>query len=140
MLVYDVNQQSSFDSLASKWHPMVKQYSDDALVVIVGNKRDTPDDQPTVPTKVAKEYASSISAEFFETSAKSPGSTGLGHVLEPSAAKHADDVALRALDAAITELADRTIGHMSRGWYPEFHRERERSLKLSKPGHKTSCC
>jgi Ras-related protein Rab-6A len=69
VFVYDITNQASFDNLKT-WHAHTLTLSSPACVV-VGNKVDL-ESARAVPTANGKEYADSISAGFFETSAVAP--------------------------------------------------------------------
>jgi Ras-related protein Rab-6A len=69
IFVYDITSQSSFEDLKG-WHEQTLNGANPACVV-VGNKLDL-ETARVVPAANGKEYANSISAKFFETSAVTP--------------------------------------------------------------------
>jgi GTPase SAR1 family protein len=71
-MVYDITNQESFDDIASKWIPQMKQYgSSDILKYLVGTKSDF-DSKAKVDSKKAKELATAEGFQYFETSSKIP--------------------------------------------------------------------
>jgi small GTP-binding protein len=70
ILVYDITNQESFESIKNFWLDEVENYADPGtLLVLVGNKSDLREGQ-TVQTETAAEFAKSKNMLFFETSAK----------------------------------------------------------------------
>ncbi len=70
ILVYDVNDIPSFDHLWV-WLAEVRLHaSPHAVVLVVGNKRDSPDQKLAVPENKAREWATSNGCEFIMTSAR----------------------------------------------------------------------
>lgn len=71
MLVFDVTQQESLDALQSRWLKDVRlSASDDAMLVVIGNKADGPSLQHKETTAAGRAFADSIGAVYMETSAK----------------------------------------------------------------------
>ena len=68
VLVYDTTSKASFDDLPD-WMIDLRQNVPDALVILAGNKCDKLDEE-VVRLEEAKEFAKSIKAEHFLTSAK----------------------------------------------------------------------
>ena len=70
ILVYDISNQESFQSIKEYWYKELKENTDkNTHFMLVGNKADL-FEQEQVKEEEAKEYASSINAEFYLTSAK----------------------------------------------------------------------
>ena len=70
ILVYDISNEKSFKSIKEYWYKELKENTDSNIVfMLVGNKADL-FEQEKVKEEEAKEYASSINAEFYLTSAK----------------------------------------------------------------------
>jgi small GTP-binding protein len=70
ILVYDISNQGSFKSIKEYWYKELKENTDNnTFFFLVGNKADL-FEQEQVKEEEAKEYASSINAEFYLTSAK----------------------------------------------------------------------
>ena len=66
IMVYDITNQESFDDIASKWIPQMKEYGqNDILKYLVGTKSDF--DAKKVDEKKAKELAESEGFQFFVT-------------------------------------------------------------------------
>eukprot|EP01080_Neovahlkampfia_damariscottae_P011945 gene11945-5346_t len=71
IMVYDITNQESFDDVASKWIPQMKEYGNsDILKYLVGTKSDF-DSSAKVDSKKAKELADSEGFQYFITSSKS---------------------------------------------------------------------
>lgn len=69
ILMYDVTNEESFNSVQD-WVTQIKTYSwDNAQVILVGNKCDM-EDERVVSTDRGKQLADQLGLEFFETSAK----------------------------------------------------------------------
>ena len=69
ILMYDVTNEDSFNSVQD-WVTQIKTYSwDNAQVILVGNKCDC-DEERVVSTERGKQLADQLGLEFFETSAK----------------------------------------------------------------------
>lgn len=69
ILMYDVTNEESFNSVHD-WCTQIKTYSwDNAQVVLVGNKCDM-EDERVISFERGKQLADSLGLEFFETSAK----------------------------------------------------------------------
>lgn len=69
ILMYDVTNEESFNSVRD-WVTQIKTYSwDNAQVVLVGNKCDM-EDERVVSTERGKQLSDALGLEFFETSAK----------------------------------------------------------------------
>lgn len=68
LLVYDVTQQESFDSV-HEWMNEIKTYAIDSIsVVLVGNKNDL-ESKRVISTEVGQQLAEEYKIPFFETSA-----------------------------------------------------------------------
>ena len=69
LLMYDVTNEESFNSVQD-WTTQIKTYSwDNAQVILVGNKCDCEEDR-VVSTERGRQLADQLGLEFFETSAK----------------------------------------------------------------------
>ncbi|KAG9509300.1 Ras-related protein Rab-3 [Fragariocoptes setiger] len=69
ILMYDVTNEESFNSVQD-WVTQIKTYSwDNAQVILVGNKSDM-EDERVVSFDRGKQLADQLGLEFFETSAK----------------------------------------------------------------------
>lgn len=69
ILMYDVTNEESFNSVQD-WCTQIKTYSwDNAQVVLVGNKCDM-EDERVISFERGRQLADSLGLEFFETSAK----------------------------------------------------------------------
>ena len=70
ILVYDITSLKSFESIKEYWYKELKDNTDNNIsFMLVGNKADL-FEKEQVSEADAKEYASSINAEFYLTSAK----------------------------------------------------------------------
>jgi len=70
ILVYDISNKKSFDSLKEYWYKELKENTDNGVIFfLVGNKVDLFESEQ-VNEQEAKEFANSIGAGFFLTSAK----------------------------------------------------------------------
>ncbi|XP_076814644.1 ras-related protein Rab-3-like isoform X2 [Clavelina lepadiformis] len=70
ILMYDITNQDSFNSVHD-WSTQIKTYSwDNAQVIMVGNKCDMNDEDRTVETEQGQKLADQLGFEFFEASAK----------------------------------------------------------------------
>lgn len=69
ILVYDVTNAESFDNIKREWWKILRFINTNCIKVIVGNKCDDITNR-VIDFKTGKEYADSIGALFFETSAK----------------------------------------------------------------------
>ena len=71
VLVYDITNLKSFNNIKEFWYKELKENADSNMIFyLVGNKVDLFEEEQ-VNNKEAKEYAKSINAGFFLTSAKS---------------------------------------------------------------------
>ena len=68
LLVYAINDKESFEALKSKVNKIKKNHKDKAPVVVVGNKCDL-ESKREVDNQIAENYAKSIGAKYYETSA-----------------------------------------------------------------------
>ena len=69
LIVYDVTDPSSFESLKN-WHSEIKKYANsDVELLIIGNKCDL-EDKRAISYEEGKKYADDLNIPFFETSAK----------------------------------------------------------------------
>ena len=68
ILMFAINDRETFESLKSKVKRIKKNEADKLPIVLVGNKYDLKD-QRTVSEEEAKEFANSINAKYYETSA-----------------------------------------------------------------------
>ena len=88
ILVYDITQKNSFESIKSYWYEQVKENGEKTFVLgIVGNKSDLYE-QEEVPENDAREFAQSIGAIFALTSAKM--NTGVDALFEDAGNKYLD--------------------------------------------------
>ncbi|XP_022865596.1 ras-related protein Rab11D-like, partial [Olea europaea var. sylvestris] len=68
MLVYDITKRQTFDHIP-RWLEELRAHADKNIVIIlIGNKSDL-EDQRSVPTEDAKEFAQTEELFFLETSA-----------------------------------------------------------------------
>lgn len=69
ILMYDITNEESFNSVQD-WVTQIKTYScDNAQVILVGNKCDM-EDERVITTERGKQLADQLGVQFFETSAK----------------------------------------------------------------------
>ncbi|CAL4107460.1 unnamed protein product, partial [Meganyctiphanes norvegica] len=68
ILVYDITNYNTFTDIYSWVNELRKRVDPDLMLVVVGNKSDL-SEQRAVTRATAEEYAQSIGASFFETSA-----------------------------------------------------------------------
>ena len=88
ILVYDITQKQSFESIKSYWYEQVKENGEKTVVLgIVGNKSDLYE-QEEVPENDARQFAQSIGAIFALTSAKM--NTGVDALFEDAGNKYLD--------------------------------------------------
>ena len=88
ILVYDITQKQSFESIKSYWYEQVKENGEKTFVLgIVGNKSDLYE-QEEVPENEARQFAQSIGAIFALTSAKM--NTGVDALFEDAGNKYLD--------------------------------------------------
>ena len=88
ILVYDITQKNSFESIKSYWYEQVKENGEKTVVLgIVGNKSDLYE-QEEVPENDAREFAQSIGAIFALTSAKM--NTGVDALFKDAGNKYLD--------------------------------------------------
>ena len=88
ILVYDITQKQSFESIKSYWYEQVKENGEKTVVLgIVGNKSDLYE-QEEVPENEARQFAQSIGAIFALTSAKM--NTGVDALFEDAGNKYLD--------------------------------------------------
>merc|ERR1740130_844028 len=72
LLVYDITQQKSFDSVKTMWLDELKQNADDNIVImLVGNKKDLHHNRD-VTTEDGRNFAQQNNLSFIETSAQQP--------------------------------------------------------------------
>ena len=70
ILVYDITSQKSFDSIKDYWYNELKENTESNIIFnVVGNKQDLYEEEQ-VKEEDAKEFAKSINAGFYLTSAK----------------------------------------------------------------------
>eukprot|EP00053_Salpingoeca_punica_P007159 m.66033 g.66033 ORF g.66033 m.66033 type:complete len:206 (-) comp14028_c0_seq2:206-823(-) len=69
MLVYDVNDQNSFENVHRWVKELQRNVTGTVLLCLIGNKIDLPSDR-AVTSEKGREFAESINALFYETSAK----------------------------------------------------------------------
>ncbi len=67
LLVFDLSNRETFDSL-NKWYNELQAYCPNAAIVVVGNKSD---ESRQVTRKEASQYADAIGGKYVEVSAKS---------------------------------------------------------------------
>ena len=71
VLVYDLTNKKSFDSLKENWYPDIKSSAENCVLLgVVGNKLDLFEEDNTVDENEAKEFANEINAIFSLVSAK----------------------------------------------------------------------
>ena len=72
ILVYDITNQESLDSLKTLWYPDLKKYGEKYQVLaVVGNKCDLYESDNLADEEQAKAFAKEINGTFMLTSAKS---------------------------------------------------------------------
>ena len=72
ILVYDITNQESLDSLKTMWYPDLKKYGEKYQVLaVVGNKCDLYESDNLADEEQAKAFAKEINGTFMLTSAKS---------------------------------------------------------------------
>ena len=70
ILVYDITKKPTFDALKDYWYQEVKENApQDALIIIVGNKRDLYEIE-AVEEDVVKQFCESVNALYKQTSAQ----------------------------------------------------------------------
>jgi len=70
LIVYDITNRESFDSLTS-WKTEINRYcAADIVVFLIGNKCDLSEESRTIPFTEGQKLAESWGCNFFETSAK----------------------------------------------------------------------
>ena len=68
LLVFAINDSETFEALKIKVQRMQKNNADHLPIIIVGNKNDL-ESERKVSKEIAENYAKSIGAKYFETSA-----------------------------------------------------------------------
>ncbi len=69
--MYDVDCPETFEALGKWVHEVRSNPSkSNPVIIVLGNKRDSSDREPAVPTAQGRAYAESIDALFMEVSAK----------------------------------------------------------------------
>ena len=72
LLIYDITNQNSLDSLKKTWYPDLQIYAENCVVIgVVGNKTDLYENDDLADEDEAKEFAEEIGAVFYLVSAKS---------------------------------------------------------------------
>ena len=72
LLIYDITNQKSLDSLKKVWYPDLQIYAENCVVIgVVGNKTDLYEIDDLADEDEAKEFAEEIGAVFYLVSAKS---------------------------------------------------------------------
>ena len=72
LLIYDITNQKSLDSLKKVWYPDLQIYAENCVVIgVVGNKTDLYENDDLADEDEAKEFAEEIGALFYLVSAKS---------------------------------------------------------------------
>ena len=72
LLIYDITNQNSLDSLKKVWYPDLQIYAENCVVIgVVGNKTDLYENDDLADEDEAKEFAEEIGAVFYLVSAKS---------------------------------------------------------------------
>lgn len=69
VLVYDITDQDSFEKVKNWVKELKKMLGNEVCIVIVGNKTDLEKDR-NIDSQEAEDYATSVGARYFETSAK----------------------------------------------------------------------
>lgn len=70
LLVYDVTSPSSFEDIQGWVRELRKNINEDICLCVIANKVDLRDAGESLPTEIGRKFAQSISALFYETSAK----------------------------------------------------------------------
>ena len=72
LLIYDITNQKSLDSLKKTWYPDLQIYAENCVVIgVAGNKADLYENDDLADEDEAKEFAEEIGAVFYLVSAKS---------------------------------------------------------------------
>ena len=88
VLVYDITNIKSFNHIKEYWYKELKENTDSNIIFnVVGNKADLFEEEE-VNDKDAKEFAKSINAGFYLTSAKS--NTEISNLFKESGKKYID--------------------------------------------------
>ena len=88
ILVYDITRKESFENIKNNWYKDIKEYcAPDVVIGIAGNKSDLYEYEE-VSGKEAGNFAKSIDAVFYLTSAQS--NTGINELLEDLGKKFLD--------------------------------------------------
>ena len=69
IMVYDITNKESFDSIKNFWYNTVRENSSEKIIFGVGGNKADKYEEEQVNEKEAKEYSNSIDAEFHLTSA-----------------------------------------------------------------------
>lgn len=69
LLVFDITDEDSFNQVKSWVKELKRMLGNDVVLCIVGNKNDLEKDR-TVSLETAEEYANSVNAKLYHTSAK----------------------------------------------------------------------
>ena len=86
ILVYDITRKESFANMKTCWYNDIKKHGDpDIIIGIAGNKCDLYEYEE-VPEKEAREFAKSIDAVFYLTSAHT--NTGINELFEDLGTKY----------------------------------------------------
>ena len=68
--MYDVSERASFDATSSWLHQLQEHGDASAVVILVANKADLPEDEREVTREEGEKLAKELGVPFFEVSAK----------------------------------------------------------------------
>jgi GTPase SAR1 family protein len=124
VLVYDVTQRSSFESL-NKWMNEVRDSTNNKYyVILLGNKIDL-ENQRTVSTLEGKSYAEENNFKFFETSAKT----------------NQDECVDMAFHHLIGEITEKVVIAERKAFEEEIKIQRKKTIKFDPEAiEKKGCC
>ena len=86
ILVFSINDIESFEDLKNKIKRIEKNEANNLPIIIVGNKMDL-NEERKISTQHAEEFAKSIGASYFETSAFTDSNGNLKKIFEECANK-----------------------------------------------------
>ena len=70
ILVYDITNNRSFTEIKDYWSKQIKEYCENDIVLVISANKSDLYDEMQVDDEIGKEFAKSIGAFFFSTSAK----------------------------------------------------------------------
>ncbi|XP_024081849.1 ras-related protein Rab-31-like isoform X4 [Cimex lectularius] len=123
LLVYDITQMSTFNSIKSWVKELQRNVEDPMILCVVGNKTDL-ESQRKVPKEEAIQYATSIAACYFESSALND--TGI------------EDIFLCCANDLITLNQDQSVSYNTN--VQEKNVPNGRPISLLSATEKRTCC